>query len=194
MNMDELKFRMEKFNKEVEKIPGLKELAQTTNLPAGIFIVIGVALGVILVAFGVSFSSVIVQFIGVVYPIYKSIQALETESTVEDDRQWLTYWFIFSLFQLAESLFGWLLAYIPLFFLIKLLFIIWLQNPLTLGAHVIYEKMLKKYLTKYNKEINDFAELLEGLYGGESQEGEGDGSQDKEEPVESDKQEGKKDQ
>ena len=142
---------MEKFNDEVQKIPGLASISEKTNLPAGIFVVAAIAISVVLVTFNFSFGHVLVQVIGVVYPAFKSVQALETDSTVEDDRQWLTYWFIFGLFNILDSTIGFILQCIPFYQLIKLLILIWLQNPITMGAHVIYTDYLQKYSSKYHK-------------------------------------------
>ena len=146
--MDQLKFKMEKFNSEVLKIPYMKELSEKTGIPAGVFILIDITIIVVLVAFNFSFSNVLVQIVGVIYPVFKSIKALETRRT-DDDQQWLTYWCLFSLFQLADSLACCLLHYIPFYKLIKLLILIWLQNPLTNGAQVIYEDRLSPLAKKY---------------------------------------------
>jgi receptor expression-enhancing protein 5/6 len=36
--------------------------------------------------------------IGFVYPLIASVKAIETE-TLDDDKQWLTYWIIFVFFK-----------------------------------------------------------------------------------------------
>ena len=38
------------------------------------------------------------DMVGFIYPMYKSIKAIESEEKA-DDSQWLTYWLIFSLFK-----------------------------------------------------------------------------------------------
>lgn len=82
-------------------------------------------LAVILVAFDTGASGAIVCVIGTVYPTIQSVLALETEE-IDDDKQWLTYWMVFSVFSLFENLGAFLLKFIPFYFLIKVLFLIWL--------------------------------------------------------------------
>ena len=67
------------------------------------FWVQSVMFAVILVGFAFPFSSVIVTIIGVVYPVWKSCEAVETVDTLEDDKQWLTYWCIFGFFSFFDN-------------------------------------------------------------------------------------------
>ena len=69
----EAKAKLEQLNNDIEKIPGMKELSEMTNLPAGAFVGGVLLIGVVLVGFDFSFSYIIVNLIGVVYPICKSI-------------------------------------------------------------------------------------------------------------------------
>ena len=90
-------------------------------------VVVGVlTLSVLLVGFAFPFSNAIVTLIGVIYPVWKSCEAVETTDTLEDDKQWLTYWSIFGFFSFIDNLGATALSYIPFYYLIKLLFLIWL--------------------------------------------------------------------
>mmetsp|Transcript_4734 Transcript_4734/g.8095 ORF Transcript_4734/g.8095 Transcript_4734/m.8095 type:complete len:82 (-) Transcript_4734:38-283(-) len=62
---------------------------------------------------------------------------------------------------MLDQVFGAILLYIPFYFLIKLLFLIWLQNPITLGASVIYKEYLRNVLKKYEKEIEQLANVFD---------------------------------
>ena len=72
-------------------------------------------------------------------------QAIESHEKT-DDKQWLTYWLIFSLFQVFEGIAAWLLEYIPFYFLFKVLFLVWSFHPLTQGATVIYDSAVAPFL------------------------------------------------
>jgi len=72
------------------------------------------------------FSNYIVHLIGVAYPLFKSLEALGTEDDAEDDKHWLTYWMVFSLFNFVDVNLNFLLSYIPFYYLIKLLVLVWL--------------------------------------------------------------------
>ena len=122
--MEEIKHKLEDFNKDLEKIPGVAELVKATNIPAAFFALGVVTICVIMVAFDFC-GCVLVQLISVGYPALKSAMALTTESK-QDDKEWLTYWMVFGLFNMFDSTFSWLLHYIPFYFFIKLLIIIWL--------------------------------------------------------------------
>ncbi|KAK6924989.1 TB2/DP1/HVA22-related protein [Dillenia turbinata] len=43
--------------------------------------------------------------VSLVYPLYASIRAIETKSTV-DDQQWLMYWILYSMITLFELTFA----------------------------------------------------------------------------------------
>ena len=83
--MSEVKEKLEKLNDEIMKIPGMKELSQATNIPAGLFVFGALLLSVVLIAFDFPFSSFLVTIIGSVYPLYKSIMAVSTED-LDDDK------------------------------------------------------------------------------------------------------------
>ena len=99
--MDDFKLKMDRFNMEMSKIPYLGKAAEKANVPPGAIVVVGIVVSVILVALDLSIGSLLVQVIGVAYPCFKSILALESKRT-DDDKQWLTYWFIYGLFILVE--------------------------------------------------------------------------------------------
>ena len=95
--MSDVKEKLEKLNDEILKIPGMTELSEATNVPAGAFVFGGLLISVVLIAFELPGAAFLGNLIGSIYPLYKSILALETEDK-EDDKQWLTYWMIFALF------------------------------------------------------------------------------------------------
>merc|ERR1711934_684165 len=47
-------------------------------------------------------AQLLCNFIGFLYPAYRSIKALETSSK-SDDTQWLMYWVVFSLFSVVDT-------------------------------------------------------------------------------------------
>ena len=85
---------------------------------------------------------------------------------MDDDKQWLMYWFIYGVFILIESLLGFIICHIPFYFLIKIFFIIWLQNPLTRGAEKVYELYFSSFLDRHGEEIVKFSNALEEVLSG----------------------------
>lgn len=74
-------------------------------------------------------ASPISNLIGWTLPAYLSFQAIESPSS-HDDVQWLTYWVVFGLFNLLENFaLGLILYYLPWYFPLKTIFVLWLQLP-----------------------------------------------------------------
>ena len=92
--------------------------------------------GIACVMLGIG-SSYITVAIGVAYPVFMSFIALESEGG-EDDKQWLTYWVVFGLLNIVDQWSGFILAFIPFYFFLKLCFLIFLMHPSTKGATMVY--------------------------------------------------------
>ncbi|XP_044494708.1 HVA22-like protein f [Mangifera indica] len=79
------------------------------------------------------------------YPLYESMRAIESPSTL-DDRQWLTYWIMCSFITLFELSCYKILAWLPFWPYVKLLFCLWLVLPKFHGAAYIYANYIRKYV------------------------------------------------
>ena len=64
------------------------------------------------------FSRFLIDLVGLLYPAYASIRAIETLDT-KDDTQWLTYWLIFCVLKVFETICAFLLPLIPFYLYIK---------------------------------------------------------------------------
>lgn len=80
----------------------------------------------------------IAMLVGVIYPSLESYKAIKTEGK-DDDVQWLSYWIIFSLFSTIEFFLDIVLAWVPLYYEAKLIFILWLALPQTRGALKLWQ-------------------------------------------------------
>mmetsp|Transcript_8181 Transcript_8181/g.7599 ORF Transcript_8181/g.7599 Transcript_8181/m.7599 type:complete len:134 (-) Transcript_8181:203-604(-) len=98
----------------------------------------------------------------VVYPGYKSIKALETKDSDDDDKIWLTYWCVFGVFSLVDEFGGVLLSLIPFYYYIKLALFIWMMNPTTQGSNVIYKSVLRPLLLQHKDRIQKFINEVKG--------------------------------
>lgn len=90
---------------------------------------------------------------GLVYPIYMSFKALQSVGTA-DDVQWLTYWIVYGSVQTLEGPLLWLLLWIPFYYELKFLFILWLVMPQTKGAEYLYEHHFKPFLMAYGSKLD----------------------------------------
>lgn len=144
---------------ELDKIPALKDISAKTKVkPAHM----GLAVMTIVLIFAViGFGGKWLAFlIGFLYPAYMSFKAIETENETDDDKQWLTYWVVFSFMHVFDSLINFVLSIIPLYNVLKIAFNVWLWHPKTRGALVIYNNVIKNFLKKYEGVIDD---QLEGI-------------------------------
>ena len=86
--------------------------------------------------------TLLMTFITMVYPIYKSIAAIDSLND-EDQKQWLSYWLLYCFSIVWEYTGQYLLSYIlPFFWLWKFLYWLWLMMPQTRGALVTYHAVL----------------------------------------------------
>mmetsp|Transcript_8375 Transcript_8375/g.17295 ORF Transcript_8375/g.17295 Transcript_8375/m.17295 type:complete len:178 (-) Transcript_8375:79-612(-) len=91
--------------------------------------------------------------VGFIYPSWASYKALESKSPVAA-AQWLTYWVVFSLFTVLEYFADYVISWLPLYYLLKLGFILWLQLPQTQGATQLYIKCVQPLVKKHEEEID----------------------------------------
>ena len=70
------------------------------------------------------------NIIGIVYPLFKSIECLESKDEGQD-RLWLTYWVCFASFLLFDAIIGRLLLkkVVPFYFFVKIGFLVFLYHP-----------------------------------------------------------------
>ena len=105
----------------------------------------------ILVVLGIG-NDYLKMLLGVGYPCFMSFLALETE-TPDDDKQWLTYWVVFCIFNIVDTFGAFILRIIPFYGIAKLCFLIWLMHPDWMGATTLYNKFILPYMKKYEKHI-----------------------------------------
>ncbi|KAK1435804.1 hypothetical protein QVD17_01573 [Tagetes erecta] len=92
--------------------------------------------------------------ISLAYPLYASIQAIETKNVV-DDQQWLTYWVLYSMITLFELTFSTLIEWIPYWSYAKLILTCWLVIPQFSGAAYVYQHYIRPFYVG-NRTINVF--------------------------------------
>lgn len=80
--------------------------------------------------------------VSLVYPLYASVQAIESKSPV-DDQQWLTYWVLYSMISLFELTFAKVIEWFPFWSYAKLIGTCWLVIPYFSGAAYVYEHFIR---------------------------------------------------
>ena len=102
------------------------------------------SLGVLFVMFGLG-QIYITCLLGVVYPVLMSILALDNKKNEDDDKQWLTYWVVFGLFNIVDQFAYFILHYIPFYHFLKLCFLVFLFLPQIRGATMVYNAIILPY-------------------------------------------------
>ncbi|KAF8639390.1 hypothetical protein AX17_001515 [Amanita inopinata Kibby_2008] len=138
-------YHVGQLDKELEKYPALTHLEKRTQVSKTYLVLGAFALVAILhminpLAYPVS------NLVGWAIPAYLSFRAIESPSQ-NDDVQWLTYWVVFAFLNFVESFaLRIVLYYVPWYFALKTVFVIWLQLPVSRGAQVTYTVVLKPLL------------------------------------------------
>jgi receptor expression-enhancing protein 5/6 len=96
-------------------------------------------------SFGQSLIFLIMCFL---LPAYNSFKALRSSENADDDKQWLTYWIVFSFFTFFDSFLSQVFHFIPYFGLFRLAFMILIYTKSEYGVLKIYELAIKPAFTK----------------------------------------------
>lgn len=100
-------------------------------------------------------SRAVVLVFGMLYPAYYSYKAVKTKNVKEYVR-WMMYWIVFALYTVIETIADQTVAWFPLYYELKIAFVIWLLSPYTKGASLIYRKFLHPLLSSKEREIDDY--------------------------------------
>ena len=140
----------------------LEIISEKAGLDAKL-VIIGLVVACVFVFIGY-FDQYITTFVGIAYPAFWSIRAIESKET-DDDKQWLTYWVVFSLFSIIDLFSAFVLKFIPFYFFLKMIFLIWLFMPNFKGATFVYDHFLIKIFKKYETEIEKVGTKIIGKAG-----------------------------
>uniref|UniRef100_A0A3B3X4T3 Receptor expression-enhancing protein n=1 Tax=Poecilia mexicana TaxID=48701 RepID=A0A3B3X4T3_9TELE len=68
----------------------------------------------------------------------------------------MMYWIVFALYTVVETITDLTVAWFPLYYELKIAFVIWLLSPYTRGASLIYRKCLHPLLSSREREIDEY--------------------------------------
>ena len=135
----------------LEKWEKQMNLIQEKTGIKGIFVILGLFLCVLFVYFNI-FDSIITNLVGTLYPLFWTIKSLE-QKKIEEQKKWLTYWVVFAFFILVDMSSIVIVKFIPFYFVIKILFLMWLFMPGSSGCEIIYYLVVKKIFRYYEDKI-----------------------------------------
>ncbi|KAH7033432.1 TB2/DP1, HVA22 family-domain-containing protein [Microdochium trichocladiopsis] len=154
---DRVQHYVSQLDKELSKYPALNNLEKQTSVPK-VYGVIGLAsLYFFFIIFNLG-GQFLTNLAGFVVPAYYSLSALFTVNKA-DDTQWLTYWVVFAMFTVAESLIN-VVYWFPFYYTFKFIFLLWLSLPVFSGAQLIFRSFLQPALGRYFTEAGSTAANL----------------------------------
>lgn len=150
--MDQIKQKIDNLSKHFEQVPVLKMISEKSGVPLGQLVigVMTVFFIFVLIGFG---TSLIVNVVGILYPAYMSFKAIESKED-DDDKLWLTYWVVFSLYNFADRFVDILFFWVPFYHVIKLIVLIYMFFPETRGALKFYNIVARPIFKMYESKID----------------------------------------
>ncbi|CAI2728316.1 unnamed protein product [Schistosoma spindalis] len=100
------------------------------------------------------FARLIITVFGVMHPSYRTYKAIKRKDYQEVVTLGM-YWVVFSMYITLELVTDILLQWLPFYYEVKTLFVIWLVTPATSGYSFVYRKVIHPELTKRETEIDE---------------------------------------
>ncbi|XP_078669219.1 receptor expression-enhancing protein 2-like isoform X11 [Branchiostoma floridae x Branchiostoma belcheri] len=100
-------------------------------------------------------SRFVVLLFGTLYPAYASYKAVKTKN-VREYVKWMMYWIVFALFTFVETFADVFISWMPFYYEVKIVFVVWLLSPYTKGSSFIYRKFVHPAMSKREKEIDEY--------------------------------------
>ncbi|KAJ4485945.1 TB2/DP1, HVA22 family-domain-containing protein [Lentinula aciculospora] len=101
------------------------------------------------------FFSVLCSWFAFFLPCYATYKTLAQRPTIEADVQkWCMYWSVVGAFVGFEHIAGWLVSWLPFYWEIKTVFLLFLSLPQIQGSTFIYNSYMQPFFTRNEKEID----------------------------------------
>lgn len=84
---------------------------------------------------------------GGLYPAYASYKAVRSKN-VREYVKWMMYWIVLATFSAIEQMADLCLTWLPFYYEVKILLILWLLSPATKGSSMLYKKFLHPALAR----------------------------------------------
>ena len=118
----------------------------------GIYVTIFLSICVFFVYLGI-LGSLITSLVGTLYPGFSTIKAIQKN---KNKKEWLTYWVVFGSFLIFDMFSNIIVKFIPFYFVMKILFLIWMFIPGSNGCRLVYEFLIIKVMTPLEQIFDEF--------------------------------------
>ena len=123
----------------------------------GVYVIILLVVSVLFVYLNI-FDNLITNLVGTVYPAFWTMKSIETKG--DDDKQWLTYWVVFASFTIVDMFSAFIVKFVPFYFLMKIIFLIWLFMPNSHGATLVYHLLVVRVFKSFESDIDNAADKV----------------------------------
>ncbi|CAL1526447.1 unnamed protein product [Lymnaea stagnalis] len=153
-HFEAFKARLDKVLHEKNKLNDYLEIIEKKTGVRRLYVAL-VFISIIIVWLMVGYGSqFLCNFIGFIYPAYASVKAIESHDK-EDDTKWLTYWVVYSVFSLVEFFSDIFLFWIPFYWLLKCIFLVWCFMPVPWnGSHTLYYRFIRPFILRHQDRID----------------------------------------
>ena len=99
-------------------------------------------------------AQVVCNIIGLAYPAYMSIKALEDKPDKRNVilKKWLTYWVLFAIFSVLEFVSVVVPSIVPFYWLIKSAILVWFMGN---GSMLVYNKTIRPIFIKHQSAVDE---------------------------------------
>lgn len=150
-------------DRDLNEYPLMSSLEKMSGIKKRYWALAFVLLALVFVFSGIG-SNVLCELVGFLYPLYASFKSLENPND-NNVRHWLTYWVVYGLFIATESVLDRMFSWMPLYFVAKVLFLLWCFLPQYQGAGKIYEILIRPALDKHEDDVDDSADQVQEAAG-----------------------------
>lgn len=133
-----------------KELAGMLESKTGVNVEYCVVAVVAILTACLFIGIG---AELISNVIGMAYPMFASLQAVES-ANVSDHTEWLIYWVVFGALCILENFADYILYWIPFYYPLKCVFLLWCMLPRFMGAKVVYENVIKPQFMKHQSAID----------------------------------------
>ncbi|CCI42223.1 hypothetical protein ABG067_004243 [Albugo candida] len=145
--MEAIVHSKEHLSKRLGGIPKIVELEKKTGIDK-FYIFVTISTIALALLYAIGGQPLMVKLVGFVYPSYQSFRAADKVSSTSS-KVWLAYWIVYAVFCLIEPVLDYVFSSLPMYFFVKVGFLVWCFLPSTMGAQVIYQAVMKPYIAPY---------------------------------------------
>jgi len=137
---------IEDLNEELEEYPFLTSVEKFTGISKAYLALGTISFLILLVVFGLG-TRIISSSVGYLVPLYTTLCIIE-DPELPVVKHLLCYWIFYFIFRAIEPVVDQMLSWLPMYYVLKLLFLWWCYSPTYEGASRIYKSGVRASMRK----------------------------------------------